>query len=303
METISLVSDEEVVSLSHAQVYVFFFFQILCYVFGKVNLKPTSNTVWEQQLGWFKDSSQYRTLDTIDGEPMEFEWNIFPGITTLQLCNKVQEFMSKMSVPSEFKGRIIFMSMFNDIMWGSEDNEQECDANATLVTLFARRFLPGTWSFLGPDQKRSGILLTLTDHKENGTESLNRWWSDSEKADTQFSEPRVHCPEERWKAKEVENYQYTSALMGIRLKLFFAQLFLLISSVSMEQSQICVMNTESAKQERTGRPVLAEQSDSVWASKIIDDNTYTFDRRSCKRRFIAKVPRTSGKALTTKSCD
>ena len=74
--------------------------------------------------------------------------------------------------------------------------------------------------------------------------------SNSEKADTQFSEPRVHCPEERSKAKEVENYQYTSVPMGIRLKLFFAQFFLLISSVSTEQSQICVMSTESAKQER-----------------------------------------------------
>ena len=35
----------------------------------------------------------------------------------------------------------------------------------------------------------------------------------------------------------VENYKYTSALMRERLKLFFAQLFLLISSVSTEQSQ------------------------------------------------------------------
>ena len=51
---------------------------------GKVNPNPTSNTVSEQQLGWFKDSSQCRTLDTIDGEPMEFEWNIFQGFT-LQL--------------------------------------------------------------------------------------------------------------------------------------------------------------------------------------------------------------------------
>ena len=38
--------------------------------------------------------------------------------------------------------------------------------------------------------------------------------------------------------------------MGIRLKLFFAQLFLLISSVSTEQSQICVVNTGSVEQER-----------------------------------------------------
>ena len=56
-----------------------------------------------------------------DGIRVEY----LPRFTTLQLCNKVQEFMSKMSEPSEFKGRIIFMSMFNDISWGSEDNEQE----------------------------------------------------------------------------------------------------------------------------------------------------------------------------------
>ena len=68
----------------------------------------------------------------------------------------------------------------------------------------------------------------------------------SEKADTQFSVPRVHCLEERSKAKVVENYQYTSAPMVIRLKLLFAQLFPSISSVSTEQSQICVKNTKIA---------------------------------------------------------
>ena len=88
---------------------------------GKVNQNPTSNTVWDEQLGCFKSSTQYRTLDTIDGEPMEFEWNIFPGFTTLQLVDEVLKFM-KMSDPAQFEGRIIFMSMFNDIIWGSEDN-------------------------------------------------------------------------------------------------------------------------------------------------------------------------------------
>ena len=60
------------------------------------------------------------------------------------------------------------------------------------------------------DQKRSGILLMIANHKENGTESQNWWWSNSVKADTQSSEPQVHCPEERSKPKEAENYQYTS---------------------------------------------------------------------------------------------
>ena len=151
------------------------------------------------------------------------------------------------------------------------------------------------------DQKRSVILAMLADHEENGTESLNWWWSNSEKADTQFSVPRVYCPEERWKAEEVEHYQYTSELVGERLKLFFAHLFLFISSVFTEQSQICVKNVI---------PAMLKQGDLYWQDNLthyfcqqVDENTYTFDRWSCTRRSIAKGHRTSEKAHTTKSCD
>ena len=144
---VSLVNDEEVISLSHATVYVFSD-SVLC--LGKMNQNPISSTAWERQLDWFKDSSQYRTLDTIDGEPMEFEWHIFPGFTTLQLIDKVHEFMIKMGDPSQFKGRIIFMSMFSDIIWKNKDHETENITNSTLVSLFAKRFPAGRRSFLGP---------------------------------------------------------------------------------------------------------------------------------------------------------
>ena len=111
----SLIGDEEIVSLSCAKVFAFTDFVLRL---GKMSENPQSNTAWEDKLTWFKSSSQYRALDTIDGEPMEFEWNIFQGFTTLQLCYKVQEFLSKMSEePEEFTGLIIFMSMFNDISW------------------------------------------------------------------------------------------------------------------------------------------------------------------------------------------
>ena len=140
---LSLIGDEEVISLSHAKVYLFSD-SVLC--FGKMNENPQSNTVWEDKLTWFKSSPQYRNLDTIDCEPMEFEWNIFPGFTTLQLCNKVQEFLSKMSIqPENFTERIIFMSMFNDISWGSKDNKQECESSANLVSIYAKRFSPRRW--------------------------------------------------------------------------------------------------------------------------------------------------------------
>ena len=139
-----MVGGEKDISLSHIRVYVNSD-SVSC--LGKMNENPQSNYAWEDRLMWFKSSLQYRTLDTIDGEPMGFEWNIFPGFTTLQLCNKVQEFLSNMSAePEVFTGRIIFMSMFNDISWGSKENERECELSAQLVSMHAKRFSPGKGS-------------------------------------------------------------------------------------------------------------------------------------------------------------
>ena len=132
---VCLIGDEEVVRLSHAKVYVF---SDSVLRLGKMSESPQSNIVWEDKLTWFKSSSQYRALDTLDGEPMEFEWHISHGFTTLQLCYEVQEFLSKMSKePEEFTGRI--MSMFNDISWGSKDNAQECELSAKLVSIYAKK--------------------------------------------------------------------------------------------------------------------------------------------------------------------
>ena len=138
---LSLIGDEQVISLQRTKVYVFSD-SVLC--LGKVNENPQSNIAWEDRLTWFKSSKEYRVLDRIDGEPVEFEWNIFPGFNTLQLSHKVQELLLRLSVTSEkFTGRTICMSMFNDNSWGSKDNEKECKSNAQLVSLFAKRFGAG----------------------------------------------------------------------------------------------------------------------------------------------------------------
>ena len=62
--------------------------------------------------------------------------------------------------------------MFNDISWGSKDNEQECESSAKLVSIYAKKIFhqeDGHSSDL--HQKRSGILLMNANRKENGTES------------------------------------------------------------------------------------------------------------------------------------
>ena len=48
---LSLVGDEQVISLSHIQVYVFSD-SVSC--FGKTNENPQSNYAWEDRLTWFK---------------------------------------------------------------------------------------------------------------------------------------------------------------------------------------------------------------------------------------------------------
>ena len=89
---------------------------------GKILQNPESNEAWEQRLGWIKSSQSYRNFDRIDGEPTEFEWNIFPEFTTLQVCGKVNDLLSDLGeAPEAFTGRILFMSMFNDISCGTKD--------------------------------------------------------------------------------------------------------------------------------------------------------------------------------------
>ena len=140
----SLIGDEQVISLQRTKVYVFSG-SVSCH--GKMNVNPRSNIAWEHRLAWFKSSLEYRTLGRIGREPMEFEGNIFPGFTTLQLSHKVQELLLRLGeTPENFTKRIIFMSMFNDFFCGTKDNEEECESNAQLVSLYARRFGARQWS-------------------------------------------------------------------------------------------------------------------------------------------------------------
>ena len=74
---------------------------------------------------------------------------MFPGFNTLQLSEEVKSLLYRLGeTPEKFTGRILFMSMFNDISCGTKDNQEECLANARRVSLYARRFGKGQWSFI-----------------------------------------------------------------------------------------------------------------------------------------------------------
>ena len=72
----------------------------------------------------------FKDLNRIDGQPMEFEWKIFPGLTTMGILNEIQLMMGKLQCePENFTGSIIFMSMFNDIVWDTKGNDEICEKN------------------------------------------------------------------------------------------------------------------------------------------------------------------------------
>ena len=163
---VSLIIDESFINLKRTKVYVF--------------SDSESNKAWDKILGWITSSQSYRNFDRIDGEPTEFEWNIFTGSDTLQLSDQVK----------------------------------------SLLSLYARRFGKWPWSFIGPGFEKSGTLSRKTVPKESGTIWRKRCCWNLLRADVQFSVLRLHCPEVNSKAKDVVNCRITLQPSRKQLRLF-----------------------------------------------------------------------------------
>ena len=134
---LSLIGDETVINLQSTKVYVFSD-SVLC--LGRILQHPDSNEAWKNRIAGVQSGRSCRDYDAINGESSEFEWNIFPGFTTLQLCGKINDLLSDLGqTPETFTGRILFMSMFNDISCDRKGNKEECLANARVVKVLARK--------------------------------------------------------------------------------------------------------------------------------------------------------------------
>ena len=162
---LSLIDDETVINLQRTKVYVFSD-SVLC--LGRILQHPDSNEAWKNRVVGVRAERSYRDYDAINGEPTEFERNIFPGFTKLQLCDKISDPLSDLGqTPETFTGRILFMSMFNDISCDRKGNKDECLANAGVVKVLARRFGVGQWSFTGPGSEKKMVFF-----REQSTRSL-----------------------------------------------------------------------------------------------------------------------------------
>ena len=106
---LSLIGDERIINLQRTKVYIFSD-PVLC--LGRILQHPDSNEAWRNRVAGIQSERSYRDYDAINGESTEFEWNIFPGFTTLQLCDKIGDLLSDLGqTPETFTGTILMMSM------------------------------------------------------------------------------------------------------------------------------------------------------------------------------------------------
>ena len=73
----------------------------------------------------------------------------------MQLCGKINDLLSDLGqTPETFTGRILFMSMVNDISCDRKGNKDESLANAGVVKVLASKIGVGQWSFSGPGSEK-----------------------------------------------------------------------------------------------------------------------------------------------------
>ena len=73
------------------------------------------------------------------------------------------------------------MSMFNDISCNKKDNEEECFANAEVVSIHAKKFGIKLWSFIGPGSEKKWYFM-----EENSPQGI--WDHIAEKMLVEFAE-------------------------------------------------------------------------------------------------------------------
>ena len=71
---LSQIRNDTVINLQRTKVFVFSD-SVLC--LGRILEHPDSNESWKKRIEGVKSVRSYRDYDGINGEPTEFEWNIF----------------------------------------------------------------------------------------------------------------------------------------------------------------------------------------------------------------------------------
>ena len=140
---------------------------VLC--LGGVSPEPVQ--AWKDKIKLYLETRYLKDLYRIDGESMEFEGTFFPGFTTLGILAEIQKIMAELKCePVQFQGRIIFMSMYNDIfLENTRKCRKLCGEFFKRCSICQQVHPHGCWSFLGLDWEKKCYGTHV--NKPNGEQS------------------------------------------------------------------------------------------------------------------------------------
>ena len=195
------------------------------------------------------------------------------------------------------------MSMFNDISWGSKDNEKECESNAQLVSLFAKRFGAGQWSFLGPGSEKKWYSIS-----EDSPQS--EWDRMAEKMKLEFAESGhpIFCatsPLSRGQLKSKGHgklsIHYCADLETIKTVF---RTIISVNQLSLFGAVAEMCEEYETFHDRTEKPVVGGQSSSSFVPSVIKTevllNCDDLDRKDLP---LQKIWRTNRKVITTRQIE
>ena len=176
--------------------------------------------------------------------------------------------LRSVETPENFTGRIIFMSMFNDISRGSKDNEKECESNARLVSKYAKRFGIGQWSFLGPGSEKK--LFSISADSPQG-----EWDRIAEKMMLEFGESRhpvfrATSPLSRGQFKSTSGGElsiHNCADLDTIKNVF--RTIISVNQLSLYGAVAEMCEEYENFHDRTGQPVVGRQSSSSFVPSVI----------------------------------
>ena len=160
------------------------------------------------------------------------------------------------------------MSMFDDISCGTKDNEEECLANAKLVSLYARRFGKGQWSFIGPGSEKKWYSIS-----EDSPQGI--WDKIAERMLLEFAENgcpifRATTPLSRGqlKSKGHRKLSIHYAADQETIETIF-RIIVCATQLSLYGAVAEICEEYESLHERTGRPVVMGQSSSSFVLSVI----------------------------------
>ena len=111
------------------------------------------------------DSSNVTDKHDIARRPVQFQWHMFSGYTSILIKREIQILLGS-TEPSDHQGQSKFMSMFNDMEYCNAGDLLNCLENAREVTEYAEQFQLGHWCFYGPGQE--SVLFRTSSDKPAG---------------------------------------------------------------------------------------------------------------------------------------